>query len=149
MIGRHNIEAPESHIGTAGSRVQFSVEQMRDLALLCVRLETLTSSRVFRATPTRKGSVTQEEKPEDESNPIFFFGNPDVLIPTLQNASDAELMQVLDSLSMRIENALAALTLKQIVSMNKPVDGGGTSSRRRGGSMDVRTLQQLLSLLSV
>ena len=117
--------------------------------MLCVRLETLTSSRVFRATPTRKGSVTQEEKPEDESNPIFFFGNPDVLIPTLQNASDAELMKVLYSLSIPIDKAFTALTLTLIVSMNKPVDSGGTSSRRRGGSMDVRTLLQLLSLLSV
>lgn len=146
LIGRHNIEAPETHPGTAGSRVQFSVEQMKELALLCVRLETLTSSRVFRPTPARKGSLSHEERPDDEeSNPIYFYGNPNVLIPELQNASDAELMQVLDSLSMRIENALASLTLKQIVAMNKPMSSG---SRRRGGSMDVRTLQQLLSLLS-
>lgn len=119
---------------------------MKELALLCVRLETLTSSRVFRPTPARKGSLSHEERPDDEeSNPIYFYGNPNVLIPELQNASDAELMQVLDSLSMRIENALASLTLKQIVAMNKPMSSG---SRRRGGSMDVRTLQQLLSLLS-
>ena len=31
LIGRHNIEAPEFHIGTAASRIQFCVEQMRDL----------------------------------------------------------------------------------------------------------------------
>lgn len=148
LAGRQELEAVQTHPGAAGSRVQFSVDQMRELAVLCIRLETLTSSRVFRPLPTRKGSTskTLEEEKQEEANPVYLHGNLDVLLPTLDKASDSELMQVLDSLSMRIESALAALTLKQIVSMNKC--DGDNISRRHGGGLDVRTLQQLLSFLA-
>lgn len=145
--GRQELNAIEASPGVAGSRVQFSIEQMRELALLALRLETLTSSRVFRALPERKGSTSHApEESQEQSNPVYLYGNLSVLIPTLDKASDSELMLLLDSLSVRIENALAALTLKQIVAMNKS-DGGNTNTRRHGGGMDVRTLQQLLSFL--
>lgn len=146
LAGRHDLEALRTD-PLSGSRVQFSVQQMRELAMLCVRLETLTTSRVFRPLPPRKGSTA---KTTDESrldpNPVFVHGNPDVLLPAIDNASDVELTLLLDSLSCRIENALASLTLKHIVALNKR-DGGNLSARRNGGGFDVRTLQQLLSFL--
>ncbi|KAH8107641.1 hypothetical protein BXZ70DRAFT_911846 [Cristinia sonorae] len=152
LSGRKELESTDP--GAAGSRIQFSVEQMRELAVLCVRLETLTSSRVFRPLPERKGStaaVSQvlegEEEKSDEAGSAYLYGNVAALIPTMDKASDVDLMLLLDSLSLRIENALAALTLKQIVSMNRSSDEDEGLSRRQGGALDVRMLQQLLSLL--
>lgn len=148
LAGREELTTTaEASPSVAGSRVQFSVEQMRQLAMLAIRLETLTSSRVFRALPDSNGSTSQApEDLQDQSNPVYLYGSLNTLLPPLDKASDAELMLLLDSLSVRIENSLAALTLKQIVAMNKS-DGGDVSSRRHGGGMDVRTLQQLLSFL--
>ncbi|PSR72634.1 hypothetical protein PHLCEN_2v11518 [Hermanssonia centrifuga] len=145
LAGRHDLETLQTNSDASGSRVQFSVEQMRELAMLCLRLETLTSSRVFRPLPRRKGSTANPVEDEAlDANPVFLYGNPDVLLPTIDKASDTELMLLLDQLSMRIENALTALAVKQIVSLNK----GDRSTRRTGAGFDVRTLQQLLSFLS-
>ncbi|KAI0784617.1 adenylate cyclase-like protein [Abortiporus biennis] len=149
LEARHEIGIVEAHPGTAGSRVQFSIDQMQELALLCIRLETLTRNRIFRPLPKRKGSAANiaSDGQIETANPIYLHGNLDVLLPTLDKASDADLMMLLDSLAGRIENALSALTLRQIVALNKG-DGGDVSTRRNGG-MDVRTLQQLLSFLQV
>ncbi|KIP03447.1 hypothetical protein PHLGIDRAFT_130133 [Phlebiopsis gigantea 11061_1 CR5-6] len=147
LVGRHQLETPGVD-SASGSRVQFSVQQMRELAMLAVRLETLTTSRVFRPLPARKSSTVKAgDEPRVDPNPVFVYGNPDVLIPAIDKASDVELMLLLDSLSSRIENALASLTLKHIVALNKS-DGGDLAARRRNGAgFDVRTLQQLLSFL--
>jgi adenylate cyclase len=146
LTGRHGLENLSGE-SASGSRVQFSVEQMRELAMLCIRLETLTSSRVFRPLPTRKSStVKAEDEKRLDPNPVFLYGNPDVLLPNMQKASDAELALLLDSLSSRIENALAALTMKQIAQLNKG-DRGDLHTRRSGATFDVRVLQQLMSLL--
>ena len=146
LIGRHGMENLSG--GTAsGSRVQFSVEQMRELAMLAIRLETLTSSRVFRPLPVRKNSIAKaEDETRLDSNPVYLYGNPDVLLPNMGTASDAELTLLLDSLSSRIENALAALTMRQIMLLNKG-DRGDVHARRSGSTFDVRVLQQLMSLL--
>ncbi|TCD66325.1 cysteinyl-tRNA synthetase [Steccherinum ochraceum] len=150
LIGRKELETADP--GAAGSRIQFSPEQMRELAVLCVRLEALTSSRVFRPLPRRKGSTAaasqllEEEEKLDEAGSVYLYGNVDALIPPMDKLSDADLMLLLDSLSLRIENSLAALTLNQIKMMNRSSDEVGLS-RRNGGAMDVRMLQQLLSLL--
>ncbi|THH27774.1 hypothetical protein EUX98_g6420 [Antrodiella citrinella] len=149
LTGRKELETADP--GAAGSRIQFSVEQMRELAVLCVRLEALTSSRVFRPLPERKGStaaVSQilEEAEKAEEGSVYLYGNVDALLPAMDKASDVDLMLLLDSLSLRIENSLAALTLKQIVSMNRNSTDDGLS-RRQGGALDVRMLQQLLALL--
>ncbi|EKM54878.1 uncharacterized protein PHACADRAFT_259045 [Phanerochaete carnosa HHB-10118-sp] len=146
LAGRHDLESLRTD-SLSGSRVQFSVQQMKELALLCVRLEALTTSRVFRPLPVRKSStVKTADEVRQDPNPVFVYGNPEVLLPAIDKASDAELMLLLDSLSCRIENALASLTLRQIIALNKS-DGGDVSARRSGAAFDVRTLQQLLSFL--
>ena len=146
LAGRHDLETLRTD-SLSGSRVQFSVQQMRELAMLCIRLETLTTSRVFRPLPPRKSSTAKTtDETRVDPNPVFVYGNPNVLLPAIDNASDVELMLLLDSLSCRIENALASLTLKHIVALNRR-DGGNLSTRRSGASFDVRTLQQLLSFL--
>ncbi|KAI0075659.1 PP2C-domain-containing protein [Panus rudis PR-1116 ss-1] len=149
LIGRKELEGAETHPGTAVSRVPFDVEQMRRIAMLCHRLEALTSGRIFRPTPVRKGSTTksiEEEEHDSESNPQHFYANPDILLPALEKASDTELMQVLDSLSLRIENVVTNLAVKRISAMSSTI--GSEISRRNGGGLDLVTLQTLLKFLS-
>ena len=162
-------------IADASSRVAFSITQMKELALLCIRLETLTSGRVFKVAPTtsaatalaasaeaaaaaaaaaatvaavaaaREGPGTGEgaeerlrqgreegegvgrpmstgsksggpmlmgEGEEDGAPSVYLLANPELLMPTIrEGATDDELMLLLDSLSLRIQNAMAALYL--------------------------------------
>ena len=156
----------------ASSRVPFSITQMKELAMLCIRLETLTSGRVFKSTPLgeRSGAITTSagaleasaaaaaaasavvatrqvpetvegaegvlqqgkeaagrpmstgsksggpkimvEGEEDGAPSVYLLANPELLMPTIrEGATDDELMLLLDSLSLRIQNAMAALYL--------------------------------------
>ncbi|GJE90159.1 adenylate cyclase-like protein [Phanerochaete sordida] len=147
LAGRHDLEGPRMD-SASNSRVSFSSEQMKELALLCVRLETLTTSRVFKPLPVRKGSVAKtEDEARQNPNPVFVYGNPAVLLPAVEKASDPELTLLLDSMATRIENAIASLTLRHIVALNSS-DGGDVAARRAGAGFDVRALQQLLALLT-
>lgn len=135
----------------ANSRVPFSIAQMKQLAMLCVRLETLTSGRVFKPTTARKktlpppaGVATMAIVAEEVEGPIdivpdvngirtpdvlqrptvmeeleepsvYLTANPELLMPSIkEGATDEYLMLLLDSLSLRIDNALASLYLQQI-----------------------------------
>ncbi|EMD33719.1 hypothetical protein CERSUDRAFT_87049 [Gelatoporia subvermispora B] len=114
LEGRHGLELPDAQPTVSGSRVHFSVEQMRELGLLCVRLEALTSGRIFRPLPVRKGSTATPcpQPPPDGYDPsAVIYGDPNLILPQVTNASDADLMLLLDSLSQRIDNALAKLAL--------------------------------------
>ncbi|KAI9061730.1 adenylate cyclase-like protein [Trametes sanguinea] len=97
------------------ARVQFSVEQMRELGLLCVRLETLAMSKVFRPAPSRKGSIAsslaQSKAPEEKADsPLVVRDDPSLYLPVMdEKSSDAHLTTVLHSLSLRIDNALTKL----------------------------------------
>lgn len=135
----------------ANSRIPFSIAQMKQLAMLCIRLETLTSGRVFKTASARKpafpspsptglqptilvnGDKTEtaidiipginppglstrlSAHIEEFTDPIYLMANPELLMPSIkEGASDDYLMLLLDSLSLRIDNALAALYLKQM-----------------------------------
>lgn len=121
LAGRHDLEAFETAPTASGSRVQFSVEQMRELGLLCVRLETLANSHVFRPIPVRKGSVAsatgqpqQTPDPMAES-PVVMYDDPSLYLPIMdKTSSDAHLTTVLHSLSLRIDNALTKLAFMQM-----------------------------------
>jgi len=159
LEGRKNLMHENEHEGMsaavadANSRVPFSIAQMKQLAMLCIRLETLTSSRVFKATPTQKRVIqsigpltTMRPVPEEDEggpidivpgvngirpapqiaiphtpiepeftmNPVYLIANPELLMPPIKDgATDDYLMLLLDSLSLRIDNALASLYLKQ------------------------------------
>ncbi|KAJ7665868.1 hypothetical protein DFH06DRAFT_261547 [Mycena polygramma] len=74
LIGRKDLDDTAADpTGTSGSRVQFSVAQMRELAMLCLRLEMSTSGRVFRPYPERKGSLQGPEDPPEADEPSVFF----------------------------------------------------------------------------
>ncbi|KAL5528616.1 CYR1_1 [Sanghuangporus sanghuang] len=159
LIGRSELilaDEPDA----SGSRVQYSVVQMRELATLCVRLEALTSCRVLRPLP-RKGStastagaggppvdasssssVSLPTEPAEDS--VVMYADPMTLIPHISDkAEDRELMAILDSLSMRIENALASLILRRMGDAPQSV----LDRLHQGEEVDQRTLIQVLSLL--
>ena len=99
---------------------QFSIDQMRELGMLCLRLETIASERVFRALPERKGSFQpgmdggEPEELNEPSSSVYYYGDPSVLLPQMSDKlSDRELMSLLDFFSVRIENALSTIQQRQ------------------------------------
>ncbi|KAI5830876.1 PP2C-domain-containing protein [Schizophyllum commune Tattone D] len=151
LQARQFIEEMPEDPGTSGSRIQFSIDQMRELGMLCLRLETIASERVFRALPERKGSfqpVMDGGEPEELNEPsssVYYYGDPSVLLPQMSDKlSDRELMSLLDFFSVRIENALSTIQQRH---------GARTKEQRLTSALagrldlDERTLQEVLALL--
>lgn len=137
IVGRHELEGFESAPTVSASRVQFSVEQMRELGLLCVRLETLANSRVFRPLPTRKGSIASATGhkpppgPASESS-IVVHDDPSLYLPVMdETSSDAHLTTVLHSLSLRIDNALTKLAFMRMTSIETQAGAPDFSLREK------------------
>lgn len=146
LVGRFALSTAEPD--ASGSRVQFSVAQMRELAVLCVRLETLASQRVLRPPPPRKSSVASSgENPDGmqvSSDNVILYADPGTLIPHInEKATDRELMAILDSLSLRIEGALSTLTLRCMGDSPSQL----LTSLQNGETLDQNMLFQVLSLL--
>jgi hypothetical protein len=103
LLGRQNLDASRSSL----ARVQLSIGQVRELAVLCLRFEALTSSRVFCPRLERKDCVAdlslETFSDEDVVEPSIMYGDPSVLFPPMNdNTSDLEIMMQLDSLSLRL-----------------------------------------------
>ncbi len=105
----------------SSSRVRLNVEQVRALAMIAIRIETLASERIFRpaAMLYRNQSLQAPDMPspgpDDPDHPIYMYGNPELLMPNIrENATDADLVQIMDSLAMRIANAVASLYLRKV-----------------------------------
>jgi adenylate cyclase len=130
LLGRKNLNVLLSP-PTLSSRVHYSVEQMKQLALLCIRLEALASSRVFRDISERPASSTTREKRRsqqvagaagsdddsaDEHQPAaLMYADARLMMPPITNvATDEDLIVILDSLSTRIENSLATLSMRHM-----------------------------------
>lgn len=143
---RQDLEESGPAPSTFTSKVQFSIEQMRQLGLLCLRLEALSSSRIFRALPQRKGSTAKEsiaQAPDDDvGRPMnIMYGDPAILLPPIHDQlTDMELMAILDSLAVRIDNALASLTRQ-----SPPAHPGSIISTLQ--ELDERTLQDILAMI--
>ncbi|KAJ7213101.1 adenylate cyclase [Mycena pura] len=151
LIGRKDLDdTAVDPSSSSGSRVQFSVAQMRELAMLCLRLEMSTSRTVFRPFPERKGSLQgSEDPPDDDKASIFLHGDPNILLPPMNDKmADADLMLVLYSLMIRIENAENALRTMS-GSKRPPSDEKQAlmSALQRNGTLDERTLDEVLSVL--
>jgi len=145
LAGREDLEEPEPGPSASASRVQFSIEQMRQLGLLCLRLEALSSSRIFRPLPQRKTSTSKDlsdgQMEENERQSYIMYADPNRLLPPVHDKlTDAELMIILDSLSMRIENALVSLTHQRLSPQAQSI----ISTLQR---VDERTSQQVLITL--
>lgn len=115
LAGRHSLENPtdDGKGALISSQVQFSVEQINQFGMLCLRLEALSSSRVFRLPSQRPRTLSANEDEETESH--IIYAEPSLLLPALpENSSTAHLMLVLDMLAVRIENSLSNLANKTL-----------------------------------
>ncbi|TFK44074.1 hypothetical protein BDQ12DRAFT_640483 [Crucibulum laeve] len=149
LESRQNLKDEPTDTSASGSRIQFSIVQMRELGVLCLRLESLASGRIFRALPERKASIqslTTENQTSDPASSIILNGDPVLLLPPMNdNSSDSDLMMVLDSLSIRIHNALAALaehSRPKLISTDTLLDHLTSS-----GGLNEQTLRHIASLL--
>jgi adenylate cyclase len=114
LEGRLKLSQP-SNTPAAASRVQFSVEQIRQLGMLCARLEALSSGRVLRDVTLRNNSSAPNTNREEDDEGAVVYANPALLMPDIRKeASDEDLLTILDSLSLRIENALGTIQRHQI-----------------------------------
>jgi len=143
LIGRKDLDdTAVDPTGNQSSRVQFSVAQMRELAMLCLRLEMSTSGRVFRPYPERKRSLQDEPS-------IYLYGDPNVLLPPMTDKmTDADLMLILYSLMVRIENAEIALcTMAGAKPPPSDEKHALMSALQRSGGLDERTLDEVWAVL--
>lgn len=168
LAGRRDLEDMPPDPTASGSRVPFSVVQMRELGVLCLRLEALSSRRIFRPLPERKNSTVSAEngesleEPSSETRCPVLYGDPNVLLPPInEKSSDSDLMMLLDSLSVRIENALSTLAslsrsfiavgaLEPVTTtvITPPFDADMViNALEVHGAFDERTLQEILSVL--
>ncbi|KAG1871333.1 hypothetical protein DFJ58DRAFT_904002 [Suillus subalutaceus] len=151
LLGRQDLDASGSHLSTSTStaRVQLSIAQVRDLAMLCLRIEALTSGRIFRPCPEQKEWVPDIplEPPSDEDvlESSVMYGDPNLLLPPMnEKTSDLEIMMHLDSLSLRLENAVACLALKKLSDQSSAI----VTALEGHEGIDERTLHLITSLLS-
>ncbi|KAH7916612.1 hypothetical protein BJ138DRAFT_1052542 [Hygrophoropsis aurantiaca] len=119
LAGRQDLEAASSRPSTSSpARVQLSIAQVRAVALLCLRIEALSSGRIFKHLPERTPDSCSEAVlgllPDDEvREPSVMYGDPALLLPPMNdNTSDLEIMMHLESLSVRLHNAAEALAMK-------------------------------------
>ncbi|KAF8138036.1 nucleotide cyclase [Mycena galopus ATCC 62051] len=151
LIGRKDLDnTAVNSPGNQSSRVQFSVAQMRELAMLCLRLEMSTSGRVFRPYPERKGSLQgPEDLPDDDEPSIYLYGDPNVLLPPMTDKmTDADLMLILYSLMVRIENAeIAFCTMAGAKPPPSDEKHALMSALQRSGGLDERTLDEVWAVL--
>jgi len=152
LVGRQGLERGPSGMSASGSRVQFSVAQIRELGVICLRLESLTTDRNFRQLPQRKASiqtVSMENDAAEPINPRDLFGDPNVILPPINDqCTDEDLMWLLDSLATRIENAAIALCRRYDPSYTPSINRRQLMSvLTQDGELDYRTLEHLLSLL--
>lgn len=151
LLGRQDLDASGSHLSTSTStaRVQLSIAQVRDLAMLCLRIEALTSGRIFRPRLEQKEYVSdlplEPLSDEDVLEPSVMYGDPNLLLPPMnEKTSDLEIMMHLDSLSLRLENAVACLALKKLSDKSSAI----VTALEGHEGIDEQTLHLITSLLS-
>lgn len=151
LAGRRLLKDSPSDSGPSGSKVQFSGEQIGELAVLCLRLEVLASNRVYVRSPDVNAPIgptdvapTEGTEDADPVQSIIVRADPYKLIPHIPpKATDLELMAILDSLSLRIDNALKSLTLNSLAGTEQRL----MSQIQAGMPVDTTLLMSLLSAL--
>jgi len=147
LAARHDLRETVADPDASGSRVQFSVSQIRQLGLVCLRLESLATSRIFREMAERKSSIqtVSDNDNDEEEAPLYIYGDPNLLLPALDEkmSSDRDMTLVLDALSGRIENAVAKIRERAEVCSAK----NSLMSALSEEQFDERTLQSILSII--
>lgn len=131
----------------------WTPEQVRELAHLAVRLQTLAGGRVFRPLPIRKGSRAQVFAPADADCSRFLYSDLTALAPNLsERPSEAELLGVLDFLLVQLELVVGSLSLRLDRSSGDDANIEALKAvlalrSQSGRPLDPGTLQQVLELL--
>ncbi|KAG8928661.1 cysteinyl-tRNA synthetase, partial [Tulasnella sp. 417] len=115
LAGRLKLETKNVTLKPATNRVQFSLKQLHSLARLAIRIEALASDRVFRPTAMmHRGCALQPANGAADPD-LFMYADAEFLLPTIDDsAAEAHLLQIIDSLTLRIENALSVMYLKHV-----------------------------------
>jgi len=149
---------PEFSVATlsGGEEWSWTPEQVRELAYLTVRLQTLAGGRVFRPLPVRKGSRAQVIAPVDADDSRFLFSDLGALAPSVpERASEAELLGVLDYLLLQLELVADSFS-SRLDRSSGDADGAADVEAIRAAlnlraqsedPLDPGTLQQVLELL--
>lgn len=155
LAGRQQLselsERPKPPEG-ARSRVRL-LALIHQLYVIVVRLETLATGRIYKPFVQRKGSVVSTKDAADQhaeleslSPDLYLVAEENLLVPPIHdNATDAELEVILDSLATRVENALLSISVKHV----QPAGAGQsilTALQRRGG-INEQMLEQILAFL--
>ena len=126
LLGR--LDVPIAPAPAASSRTQFSLDQLKELNLLTLRLEALATSRIFKAQdpdpPAAQSPTTPSDpSPSDPLVPILH-ANLDVVLSNFKaDASDQDLMSLLDQMAGRISNSIDALTLRALLHPHTSIGG--------------------------
>ena len=147
-------DSPFECSGAGLSREEcWTPDQVRELAHLAVRLQTLAGGRVFRPLPIRKGSRAQVLAPTDADCTRFLYSDLTSLAPNLsERPSEAELLGVLDFLLVQLELVVESLPLRLDRSSGDDANLEAIKSAlalrsQSGRPLDPGTLQQVLGLL--
>lgn len=145
-------EAPcASHDAALSNDERWTPEQVRELAHLTVRLQTLTGGRVFRPLPVRKGSRAQVLAPADADCSRFLYSDIGALAPSVsERPSEAELLGMLDFLLLQLELVVDSLSSRssQDDANLEAIKGALALRAQSGRPLDAGTLQQVLELLA-
>jgi len=167
LQGRAEESSPPPLPPVPSSRVQLDWQQVRDLGILCLRLEARSTGRLFKsslsqvvgpvkAKPEGKEEARENDEKEDEDAmrkvaDRYLIAEPMLLLPIVnEKSTDEQLMVALDAISIRIANAVSA-----IFEILKPQSSTYESSLElqlqaalasRGG-LNERTLEILLNAL--
>ncbi|KAI9455362.1 hypothetical protein BJY52DRAFT_1205034 [Lactarius psammicola] len=150
-------ELPFDSTGAALPWVESSwtPKQVRELAQLAVRLQTLASGRVFRPLPVRKESNVPTVAPADADSGRYLYSDFGTLLPTVsERASEAEVLGVLDFLLVQLELAVESLSARLDAPSGLAADveairAALVSRMQSGNPLDPGTLQQVMELLSL
>ncbi|KDR67848.1 hypothetical protein GALMADRAFT_79438 [Galerina marginata CBS 339.88] len=109
---RHKSKDTPLELAVSRSEDQSSASnvwrEIRQLGLVCLRLEALTSGRVFLPLPTCNPSTESNRNINDPlEDPRIFYGDVDCLLPVInENSSDSNYFRFIDSLVVRIFNTV-------------------------------------------
>jgi adenylate cyclase len=145
LVGRQDLELNGGSVSGSASpaKVRWSIAQVNELGMLCLRFEALASSRIFKVHPKRKESA-QELSEVEQYSPMYMHGDPTLLLPLIHDKmTELEIMMVLDSLITRLESAASSLAVKAAADDTATI----MNALQNYGGFDERSLGVLLSLL--
>jgi adenylate cyclase len=153
LEARHDL-GQEDEVGPAS--VYLNVAHVREMGMLCLRLEALSSGRIFRPSLIPKDSERVinleegEEGEEDEDEGWYEMWrelevNPENVLPPMTTRwTDHDLLMTLDSFTCRIQNALQSV-IKRF--MADRIDASNVLEVLEDAGVDSNTLELIQELL--